>query len=275
MAWPKIKNIIILILLGTNICLLAFTVVRQARSHRLQDQARADAISFLQEKELQVEEDQVPRTMELMAQHVQRDVEQEYDLAAAVLGGQVSVEARGAGVYRYYNENGSIQFHSNGEFSAQFTAEGAAVKEEPASHAGAVLERLNFQGSLLDQQGDGEWMSLTFQEEWKGVPLLSCQATLNYEQGRLVSMSGRRLVGSPEQDSSSKPITVATALMKFYTGRLSGLGDVCSQITGITQAYTVTSTISETMSLIPVWCITTDTGTYQLDTLTGELSRTI
>lgn len=273
MAWPKIKNIIILILLGTNICLLAFTLVRQARSRQLQDQARADAISFLQEKEIQVEEDTVPRTMELMAQYARRDVEQEYSLASAVLGGQASVEARGAEVYRYYNENGSIQFHSNGEFSAQFIAE--AAEGELSVHASAVLERLGFQGSLLDQKADGERTVLTFQESWKGVPLLNCQATLNYEQGRLVSMSGRRLVGEPEQDNSSKPITVATALMKFYTGRLSGLGDVCRQITGITQAYTVTSTISETMSLVPVWYITTDTGSYQLDTLTGELSRTI
>ena len=60
--------------------------------------------------------------------------------------------------------------------------------------------------------------------------------------------------------------------MRFYTG-MNALGDVCSRVSGIAEAYAVGSTVSGPMPLTPVWCITTDTGAYQLDTLTGALSR--
>ena len=39
MAWPKIKNIIILMLLVTNLCLLAFVGWREIRDWQLQEKA--------------------------------------------------------------------------------------------------------------------------------------------------------------------------------------------------------------------------------------------
>lgn len=278
MAWPKIKNIIILILLGTNLGLLAFSMGREARNYQLQEKARTNVIAFLQEQGIQVEEELVPKSITLMPQLMTRDMEQEQTLAAALLGGEVSVQAWGAEVYRYFNENGSVQFHSNGEFFAQFAAGTMPAGEKSQlEHAREILEQMGFQGhldnTLTDEGSQSE--TFTFQENWEGVPLLTCQTSLKYQDSCLVSItSDRRLMGPLVEDDSGTPITVATALMKFYTG-LNALGDVCSQITSITQAYTVTSTISDSVPLTPVWCIVTDTGKYQLDLLTGGLSRTM
>lgn len=276
MAWPKIKNIIILILLGTNLCLLGFTVGRSVYSQSLQGQARADAITFLQSKGIQLQEPQVPQSMTLTPMLVSRDVEQEPILAAALLEGEVSVEARGAEVYRYYNENGSVQFHSNGEFSARFTAGAMQVGEESLQeHSEQIMLRLGIQGSAYSAVAVSEdgTKTIGFREEWDGVPLMNCQASLNYVDGSLVSITGgRRLVGEPEKNNAQQPITVATALMKFYNG-VASMGDACTQISSIIQGYMVTSTISDPMPLTPVWYITTDIRTYQLDTLTGTLSR--
>lgn len=279
MAWPKIKNIIILILLVTNLGLLTFTASREVRARQLQDEARSDAIAFLQQKGIELDGDQVPRTMTLQPMLVTRDLEREGVLAAALLEGAVSVQARGADVYRYYNENGSIQFHSSGEFSAYFSG-GAqrAGTEDWVEQGKKTLEKLDFQGELLDSQGDRNNGTLTFRETWKGVPLLSCQASLNYEDGVLVSITGaRRLTGEPEANSAGSSITVATALMKFYTGLIDNeIGDVCREIRSITQAYTVTTALSGPAALVPVWYITTDTGAaYQLDLLEGTLSRAV
>ena len=57
MAWPKIKNIIILILLGTNLCLLVFAASRGLSDRRQQEQARANAISFLQQQGIELDEE--------------------------------------------------------------------------------------------------------------------------------------------------------------------------------------------------------------------------
>lgn len=65
MAWPKIKNIIILMLLVTNLCLLAFVGWREIRDWQLQDKALEQAVSFLAERGIQVDERIVPRSAEL------------------------------------------------------------------------------------------------------------------------------------------------------------------------------------------------------------------
>lgn len=67
-------------------------------------------------------------------------------------------------------------------------------------------------------------------------------------------------------------MNVPTALMDIFTG-LNQLGDVCSQITRIQQSYVSISTLHGSMALRPVWYVATDTGFYQLDTVTGLLSR--
>jgi len=274
MAWPKIKNIIILILLGANLGLLAFTVSRHVQGQQRLEQARSEAILFLQEQGIQVEESQIPKTMTLVPMQVSRDAQRESELAEALLEGEVSVDSRGAEVYRYYNSRGSVQFHSNGEFSAQFSPGAFPLGEQMLEeHGTQILERLGIEGEAIHRLESNQQQSVLFQEYWKGIPLLNCQATLNYQNGCLVSITGgRRLAGKPTQNSASQPITVATALMRFYTG-MSEPGDVFTRISEITQGYVMTSTISDPMPLIPVWYITTDVGTFQMDILTGSSSR--
>lgn len=276
MSWSKLKNIIILLLLLTNLCLLALDFGRGFRDSRLQAQAREDAIAFLRDRGVQVREDAVPLSMGLTAQLVQRDVQKEAQLAAALLGDSVTSEARGAGVYRYLNERGMVQFHSGGEFSAQFPA-GAfpAEGDTTVEHARQILALLDFQGELVSSASQDNAASFTFRQTWEGAPLFNCQATLNYQDGSLVSItSSRRLIGTPQPDHTAPVITVPTALMRFYTEMTATLGDACREITAITEGYVIAVAVADPVAMTPVWYIATDTGAYyQLNASTGALTR--
>jgi hypothetical protein len=48
---------------------------------------------------------------------------------------------------------------------------------------------------------------------------------------------------------------------------------VCSSIDRIDPGYVSAATLSGPITLTPVWRITTDTGAYQLDMITGALTR--
>ena len=103
--------------------------------------------------------------------------------------------------------------------------------------------------------------------------MFNCQVQMNYTGNTLVGMSGgRRLTGEPDEGGSEEQISVATALMRFYNG-VKGLGDACTQIQEIRQGYILTPAIAEPIPMTPVWQVVTDTCTYQLDTLTGQISR--
>jgi len=268
MAWSKLKNTILILLAVTNLALLYFVVQKEFQNDRMRRQARESAVSFLEERGIRVKA-QVPGTMSLAPQTVERDREREAVLAAALLKGEVEEESRGGEVYRYYNENGAVQFHNDGAFSAEFSPEVFPLGEDRERACLEALSLLDFQGELTGRGTD----SLTFRQIWEGSPLFTQQVTLVCGEDCLTAMTaGRRLMGAPAADSRREPITVPTALFSFYNG-LKGLGDVCSRIDAITQGYVGTASLSGSMELTPVWRITTDTGAYQLDTLTGALSR--
>ena len=249
MAWPKIKNIIILMLLVTNLCLLAFVGWREIRDWQLQDKALEQAVSFLAERGIQVDERIVPRSAELPPMGMERDLEEEQTLAAALLGDGLTREERSGEVYVYEGERGLLQCHSSGEFWADFQSGAFPVPEgaEMAEHALETMELLHFQGEVVSSAGNAQDGS-----ELKRIE------------------GGRRLTGTP-QTTAGTPITATTALMRFYAG-LSERMDICSEVREVEIAYTLSNALGGPISLIPVWHITTDTEIYELNTLDGSLA---
>ena len=93
-----------------------------------------------------------------------------------------------------------------------------------------------------------------------------------FEEGIMAISPGRRLYGTPAADAGRMSIDRATALIFFYNG-LSRMGDVCSRIDHIEPGYISATSLNRVMTLTPVWRVTTDTGTYQLDLVGGDLER--
>lgn len=277
MEWSKIKTIILIILAGTNLLLFSFVMRQDLQTRSAQRQARQEAISFLENNGVSVAESVIPQEMSLQPQQVERDRESEPELAQALLGSQVEERSLGGEVYRYHNQQGYIQFHADGAFQGEFV-EGAFPLDTMniRDYSVEIMKRLQFQGEIQTVSGDtdaGGDATVVLRQVWNGVPLFDRQVTLTYRGGSLVSMtSGRRLTGTPQADESRQSMEVPTALIRFYHG-LTAMGDVCSRIDSITQGYVGGSYSPGPSSLVPVWQIVTDTGTYLLDTITGEVTR--
>ena len=142
MPWTKLKNIILLILALANLFLLTMVVSQELQDRQAREQTWQGAVRFLTQQGVQVEERVIPQTMELSPQTVRRDRRVLWGVggaAGALLGGEVSMEALGGEVYRYYNDSGSIQFHSYGAFSAQLEPAAFPVEGSPAQAAQAAL----------------------------------------------------------------------------------------------------------------------------------------
>ena len=269
MPWTKLKNMILVILAVTNLCLLCVVAGPALQSRRLLSQAREDAIALLRSRGVQVEEAVVPQSMDLPPLRLERDLEGEERAAAALLGSPVTAESRGGEIYRYFNEKGSVQFHSDGTVSAQLDPAAFPLGPDRGAECLALLGRMNLKGTLLEEQGD----ELTFRQSWEGRPLFTQQVTLVCQEGGLASITGgRQLVGRPEADPTRQTVSVATALIDFING-VSALGDVCNRLDDIQPGYVTAASLSGPIILTPVWRVTTDTGAYQLDTVTGGVSR--
>ncbi len=269
MPWTKLKNIILAILAVANLCLLLLVAGQAVQSGRMRVQARENAIQFLRNRGVQVEENIIPQSMELQPQTVERDMEGEERVAAALLQGSVTAESRGGEVYRYYNSKGSVQFHSDGTFSAQLDPTAFPLGEDREKSCLALMEQVGFSGTILKESEN----ELVFRQTWQGRPLFTQQVTLVCrENGLSAIMAGRQLVGRPQEDTGRQTISIATALIDFLNG-VSALGDVCNRVDAIEPGYVSSASLSGPTALTPVWRVTTDTGAYQLDTVTGTVTR--
>lgn len=274
MEGTRIKNIVILILLLLNGFLLFLVGGRWMKDTHSHEAARSSAIEIVRADGIELADDTVPGEQELEHLQAVRDMARENELAAKLLGGTVRVEARGGEVYRYQNENGWVQFHSTGEFMAELEPETFFVGEQTvAQHGEALLEQLGFECEVLNDTTENGQGSVAFRQRHKGIPVLNCQAILTYEQGSLVSIAhARRVPGAVARGRGENSMSVATALMRLHNG-LKELGDIYTRVDRIVPAYTMSVARSGTALLTPVWYVQTDTGSYQMDTQTGQISR--
>lgn len=269
MPLSKLKNMILVILAVTNLCLLGIVAGQVFQNRQMEARARENAVRFLGNRGVEVEESKIPQEMDLPPLTVERDMEGEERTAAALLQGTVAAEARGGEVYRYDNGNGSVQFHSDGTVSAQLNPDAYPLGADWTAGCVDWMEKAGFSGRVLEVSGD----RLTFRQTLQGSPLFSHQVVLTCQEGGLTAITaGRLLVGRPQEDASRTVITVATALMDFLNG-VNALGDVCNRIDGMEPGYVSAASLSGTTVLTPVWRMTTDTGTYYLDTVTGGVTR--
>ena len=84
MQWSKLKNIVLLILILTNLCLLAFVLRQEAQSRAGERQTLSSTLAFLAQKGVHVQANQLPDPKSLAPLTAQRDLESEYAAAAAL-----------------------------------------------------------------------------------------------------------------------------------------------------------------------------------------------
>ena len=273
MEWPKLKNIIIIILACVNAFLLVLVLHRQQESQRYSESAREDAITVLWNTcRIGLDQALLPEDMALPPMTVERDQALEQRQAAALLG---TLTGTPSDSMRYEGTKGTAQFYINGSFSAAF-AEGAYPVEEttPEAFALALLETLEVEGEVVRAETD-DWprrAEVVLRQGWAGSPIFDCTATLIFQDGALREIQrdvSRRLVGAPRAADGPDCLDMVTLLLRFadYVKQNSR---VCSQITGFTAGY-VLDAQSEPAQLVPTWYVTTDNGAYYWNAVTGEI----
>lgn len=272
MEWSKLKNIIILILLLVNGFLLFMVRAQERDSEQYREQTVTDTVSVLERNGIRIDRSLIPEELDLTPMTVERDQEAEAALAAALLGECESSDL-GSGRHAYQGSGGWAEFRSNGSFSIAFrTQTWTAPDGGEEEHALKLMEQVGLTGELVSRQESGGRVTLTLRQIWQKAPVYSCQITLEYEDGSLRSAAGQRLMGTPQPSGEADElISVPTALLRVLNG-VNDLGDLCNEITSMTPGYLLTVSADATR-LIPMWYVTTDTGAYSLNALTGALER--
>ena len=264
----KVKNLIILALLLTNVFLLylmqsdrqearageaaawhELTAVFDANGIRLSDKARA--------------------AQALDALSLRRSLREEQRAVERLLG-TARVENRGGNIYEYTTDKGFATFRSTGEFEIWLEEGAVHVGSDPVQTALDVLKKLGIDGdkaaaTLRDLSGGWE---VVITARLGDSTVYNARATFTFTTGSLLSVFGVRLpdgdVGRGEAGMDS-----GSLLMHFLRAALEG-GYVCSEVSDLVCGYRMDTSVTGDVSLVPVWCVVTDTGEYYLDAITGR-----
>lgn len=269
MESSKLKNIVLLILIITNLLLGLLMLVQGVTRRQRQAQLLSDAVALLDERGIAVDMDAIPQAEFSPSMTVERGSDWELEMFSGLLGEGTTATQRGLVSY-YEGALGRAEAREDGSFIITL-ADGAFPLGEQSirAHGPAALRRMGFDAAVTSAGED----TLEAVQLLDGTPVFSCTATLRYQNGALSEISGVRLTGVPSAESSqTAPLSTATLLFRFRSALIDS-GDACSAITKATQGYVLSSGPSGSSRLTPVLRLETDTSLYLVDALTGAISR--
>jgi hypothetical protein len=262
MPVSKLKNIAILVLLVADLLLLAFLVPNRMLEESGEWEMKQSLSALYEDRGIALEASAVPETRTLYALQLTDSTSAQVQAATALLGDQPIAEPDPAGwLYSFTAERGSCSFGREGLVEARL--------EGINKSAQAALEAMGVSWTDL-RRTDG---AVTVTQTVMDVPVFSDGLTLTYTDGLLTAVDGVLLCGtrSPTRVSQEACMTAADALVQFLDLRFD-LGWVGTRMERLEQGYVQRDTASAaSLQLTPVWKLVTDTDSFYLDGLTGEI----
>lgn len=262
----RLKNCIILILVLMNLFLVASLLSRAGNLHTVQRTTTEQQVALFAADGITLDpeliSDQTPPAPRTLA----RDSEQEYQAAAALLGSQLSYSDQGGGIYTYSSSRGAAMFRSNGAFEAAGT-----LASSGSNFCRSFCEEFGYSEPVfqLDETGTGSASAVRQHEDY---PVFNCTVTFSLSEGTLVGISGTLLPPEhTEVPSELQPLSASAALTAFQNLRRENQA-VVSAVTDVYLCFELQGTASSAMTLVPAWCIATDTDNYYVNCLTGAVT---
>ena len=262
----RLKNCIILILVLMNLFLAVSLLSRAGTLHTVQRTAAEQQASLFAADGITLDPELISDQTPPSAQALSRDSEQESRAAASLLGSQFSYSDQGGGIYTYSSNRGAAMFRSTGAFEAAGT-----LASSGADFCRAFCEDFGYNAPVfqLDANGSGTATAVRVYEEF---PVYNCTVTFSLNEGVLTAVSGTLLPAEyTETPSEVTPLSASAALTAFQNLRRENQA-VVSAVTDLYLCFELQSTASAAMTLVPAWCIVTDTANYYVNCSTGAVT---
>lgn len=275
MPAPKLKNLAIFILLLANLALAIMVFPNRAGIRQEEDDLRRSLCDLYEKQAVTLIPETIPDTTPLYILELKENTESDLQVAIALLGQQLLVEDDSTRyVSSYRSPLGQCTISRSGEFSAQLT--GGQKIRDPERAGRRLLKELGFSHlPLPDAHQVREGVcTITATQTILDMPIFSNGLTLTWADHTLTALDGVFFTGTSTlmRVSDNACITAADALVAFLDARYD-LGWVGSEVTALRQGYVRSETAAATaVRLTPVWQLETDTGTFHIHGMTGDVT---
>jgi len=271
----KLKNLAILILLLANLALLLVVIPARYATKQETDTLHESLCSLYARQEISLSPHIIPDTAPLYMLELKDTDTGSQHAATALLGENLLMEddsSRYLSAYR--SALGACSLSRTGEFSAQLTGQEEQRDLERASRK--LLRNMGFSCHQLSQaqRVRAGVYEVAATQAILGMPVFTGDLVLTWSNSRLTAIEGVFFPGADSltRVSDSSCLSAADALIAFLSARYQ-LGWVGSAVTSLQQGYIRSETAAAAaVRLTPVWRLETDTGSFQINGMTGEVT---
>ena len=263
----RLKNIIILILSLMNVFLLASLAIREGARQSAKETAVEQLVSLFAADGITLDPDVISDETPPASRSLTRSTDLERRAAAMLLGAALSSSDQGGGISSYTSDRGAAQFRSGGSFDAS----GNLCQSDSTDFCREFCREFGYSKPVfqLDANATGTGSAVFLSD---GLSVYNCTLTFTITEGILTSVSGTLLPQAyTELASEVEPLSASAALTSFQKVRRE-TSTVVSSITGLELCLEYQSSSSASMSLVPAWCIVTNTGEYYVNCSTGAVT---
>lgn len=263
----RLKNIIILILSLMNVFLLASLAIRESAHQSAQKTAVEQLVALFAADGITLDPDVISDQIPPESRSLTRSTDLERQAAALLLGNSLSSSDQGGGISSYSSDRGAAQFRSGGSFDAS----GTLCTQDTLDFCRKFCREFGYSKPLfqVDSAGTGTGSAVFLCD---GLSVYNCTLTFTMSDGVLTSVSGTLLPQTyTELASDLDPLSASAALTAFQKVRLE-TGAVVSSITDLFLCFEYQSSTTSPMSLVPAWCIVTNTGEYYVNCSTSAVT---
>ena len=264
----RLKNIIIVILLLVNGFLLGVLSMRQTSVNASHRQTAEQLVELFAADGMALRAEDIPAKAAPAGQSLARDMDREREVAAFFLGKNPIRADQGGDIYSYTGSaGGAAQFRAGGSFDIACALSGV----DGTGLIRDFCQEFSYSEPVFTLDGDGSGTAIAVCR-YKKLTVPNCAVTFTLDQGALVAVSGILLPEKGTEVSFDQdPLSAAAALTAFQKMRRERQAAV-SSVTEVAPCYELQSATSAAMSLVPAWCITTDTGRYYVNCISGAVS---
>lgn len=269
MSAPKIKNLVILILVLLNVFLLALVIPTHLADRQRLRQADEALVQLYADADVSLRASDIPHTKKLYPAELPLTEEGILPAIRAILGQELLTSRSDDGTH-FSSAAGTAVLQPDGTLTATVTD---TVTHDPEAHTRALLNAMGISWSHVDLEAAADVTVCTAVLQSSDVPIVTHSLRFHYENGNLVSVTGLLLpTQAANITDAAECITARDALVAFLGSRIS-TGWVGEHIESVMQGYGLsTDTAQSLWRLQPMWHISTDAGDYLVDGLTRAVT---
>lgn len=272
MEWPRVKNILIVLLAIVNVFLFSVYIMSTIDDARAVEETIQNTVKVLSERGFKIEDTQIPRKGSVLYPIAsERCLDNEEKISQRFIGKGVKEEVSG-GTIVYKSETGEARFKPDGSF--EITVKNMKVQDDEKAFARDVAKLLGI--TLSDDiqvESNDKIVHINSTQTYLGIPVYNCRINIDVMSDASAKIYGR-IMGEKRDVLRGNPPQDITGLLINLIEILENNGVNEGKIENISGGFHINSgssnTNNEILYAVPVWKITIDGSSTYINAMNGK-----